>query len=226
MKVVILAAGKGLRLRPFTEHHPKGLVPVNGMPLLRWALENLPKNTDEIFIIIGWLGEQIKQEFGNTYNGIPISYFEQSPINGTGSALHTVKSKLTGKFLVINGDDLYWQEDLQKLTDVKDWGILAKKTQSPIAGSLEVKRDEVIGIKENNSRELKWQNCGSYLLDANFFELPLVQIPVREEKEYSLPHTIINNQKTHSIALVEATKWLPLGTPEELAKAKDFLDNI
>ncbi len=226
MKAVILAAGRGIRLKPFTEHYPKGLVPINKKPLINWTLDSLPKSIDEIIIVTGWLGEQIKTKFKNNFNNIPITYFEQSPINGTGSALHTVKNALTSKFIVINGDDLYAKDDLEKLTQVKDWGILGFKTSDPIPGSLELENNEVIGIKPDNSQEPKWQNCGAYVTDAHFFELPLVEIPVRDTTEFSLPHTLVNNEKTHSVTLVPATKWLPIGTPEELAKAKKFLDNI
>ncbi len=277
MQAVILAAGYGLRLRPFTETAPKGLVPVLGKPLLEWTLESIPESIDEIIIVTGWLGEQIKNRFGNTYKGKAIRYFEQSPINGTGSALHFAKSVLHDKFLVVNGDDIYGEQDLETLSKAEGWSMLATKTAKPIAGSLVLDsidnnptlchceesatwqsffqfnnlaskhlnintdchapklarndspnnaNDKIVAIMPNMTNTEKWQNCGAYLTDTRFFDLPLVEIPVRDTVEYSLPHTLVLEPQKCPVKLISATRWLPIGTAEELAKAEELLDNI
>jgi NDP-sugar pyrophosphorylase family protein len=227
MQAVILAAGYGLRLRPFTETAPKGLVPILGRPLLQWTLERLPSSIDEIVIVTGWLGEQIEAKFGNSFQGKPVAYFAQSPINGTGSALHAAKSVLRGKFLVVNGDDVYTRADLEALSAVPDWGMLATQTAQALAGNLKVDDGgAIVDIARDESSSIKWQNCGAYVTDTTYFGLPLVGIPVRNKTEYSLPHTMVQSQKTHSVRLIPATQWLPIGTPEELAKAEKILDNI
>ncbi len=225
MQAVILAAGYGLRLKPFTETAPKGLVPVLGIPLLEWTLKSLPETTHEIIIVIGWLGEQIEKHFKNEFRGMPIRYVTMSPINGTGSALHTAKEALHGKFLVVNGDDIYAKQDLTALSRVPDWGMLAVQTTKAMAGNLTVSNGDITNIARDESNNIKWQNCGAYFLDTDYFALPLIGIPVREKTEYSLPHTMIQNKHTHQVSLVEATQWLPIGTPEELAKASEILDN-
>lgn len=227
MQAVILAAGYGLRLQPFTKTAPKGLVLVLGKPLLAWTLESLPENIHEIIIVIGWLGEQIEMHFKDVFQGLPIRYVKMSVINGTGSALHTAKEILHDKFLVVNGDDVYAKTDLTALTQVPDWGMLATKTTRPIAGGLELDSSgNITSISANITNTEKWQNCGAYLTDTSFFNLPLVEIPVRDNVEYSLPHTLVLNAKKCPVKLVSASQWLPVGTAEELAKACKILDNM
>jgi NDP-sugar pyrophosphorylase family protein len=84
----------------------------------------------------------------------------------------------------------------------------------------------VTGLVNDQSENEKWINCGAYLTDVHFFDMPLVGIPVRDKTEYSLPHTLIQDPVERPVRLVAATQWFPVGTPEELAKAEKILDNI
>lgn len=227
MQAVILAAGLGLRLRPFTEQHPKGLVPIAGKPLLVRTLESLPDNISEIIIVTGWLGEQIQQTLGTHYNNISIKYVVQDPLSGTGSALHHARPYLHGKFLVVNGDDIYEKDDLAQLVSNSGWAMLAHTTRRPLVGALATNNEDIITALVNDpSENEKWINCGAYMTDIHFFDLPLLGIPVRDKTEYSLPHTLIQAPNAHPVRLIPASQWLPVGTPEELAKAEKILQNI
>ncbi|MEJ2277755.1 MAG: nucleotidyltransferase family protein [Candidatus Lokiarchaeota archaeon] len=89
MKAIILAAGKGTRLRPLTNKYQKTMVPVHGKPLIEYIIEGLIyAGFKEIIIVVGYQKEQIKQYFndGKKWN-IEISYVEQKKLNGTGGAL-------------------------------------------------------------------------------------------------------------------------------------------
>ncbi len=107
MQAVLLAAGKGTRLRPLTRTTPKALIDICGKPLLQHILEALPDAVQEIFIIVGYLRGQVMERFGGTWDGKPIRYIVQDPLTGTGPAVHLAKDRLRGKFLVVNGDDIY-----------------------------------------------------------------------------------------------------------------------
>lgn len=227
MQAIILAAGYGLRLRPFTETAPKGLVPILGKPLLEWTLESLPKTIDEIIIVTGWLGKQIESKFGPTYNGLSIHYVQQEPINGTGSALHFARMFLHGMFLVVNGDDVYTKADLEQLASSTTWAMLGTTTTKPLPGALQVNAEQnIVGLIEDLSSEQKWINCGAYTTSVDIFDLPLSEIMVRGKVEYSLPHTLLQTPEKHLVGLFKASQWLPVGTPEELAKAEKILQNI
>ncbi|HIG06711.1 MAG TPA: mannose-1-phosphate guanylyltransferase, partial [Methylococcaceae bacterium] len=66
MKAMILAAGRGERLRPLTDKHPKPLLPVAGKPLIEYTIERLvSEGFQDLVINIAYLGTQIKETLGN-----------------------------------------------------------------------------------------------------------------------------------------------------------------
>ena len=65
---LLLAAGRGERMRPLTDHTPKPLLPVRGQPLMQWAMQGLQRGRVESLVInTAWLGEQIPQQFGEVF---------------------------------------------------------------------------------------------------------------------------------------------------------------
>ncbi|HZO21663.1 MAG TPA: sugar phosphate nucleotidyltransferase, partial [Steroidobacteraceae bacterium] len=66
MRAMVLAAGRGERLRPITDTTPKPMVPVGGQPLIEWHLQALARaGFREIVINLSWLGEQIRSALGD-----------------------------------------------------------------------------------------------------------------------------------------------------------------
>lgn len=227
MQAVILAAGKGLRLKPYTDHAPKGLVPILDKPLLEWTLNSLPRSISRVHIVTGYLGEQIQQHFGDSWQKLPITYSTQDPLNGTATALMTAKGFTDQDFLVLNGDDIYAQPDLEKLAQSPSWAMLCIETTQVLSGAVQISAShDIVGLMPDNSNEKKWLNCGAYKLDPSFFFLPPVTIQTHAGAEYSLPHTLAQEANTTPIRLVPASRWLPIGTPLELAKAEQILHNV
>ena len=64
MQAVILAAGKGTRMRPLTYDIPKPMLPIKGKPVLEYTLSFLPDDIDEVIIVVNYLGKHIKKYFG------------------------------------------------------------------------------------------------------------------------------------------------------------------
>ena len=81
MKAMLLAAGRGERLRPLTDQHPKPLLMVRGKALIIWHLEALARaGIREVIINLSWLGEQIRARLGNGEEwGLRIDYSEEGP---------------------------------------------------------------------------------------------------------------------------------------------------
>jgi NDP-sugar pyrophosphorylase family protein len=105
-QAVILAGGLGTRMRPTTETIAKPMIEVAGKPFLQRQLELLQgAGVRQALLLVGYLGEQIQQYFGNGDRfGCAISYsFEPSPL-GTGGALKNAESQLHDDFVLVNGD--------------------------------------------------------------------------------------------------------------------------
>ncbi len=109
VKIVLLAGGKGTRLRPYTYLMPKPLLPINQKPIMEHIIENLKDSGfEDIIITVGYLGYQIKNYFGNGRKwGVNIEYAEETKPLGNAGSLFPIKDKLKDDdFLVVAGDNL------------------------------------------------------------------------------------------------------------------------
>ncbi|GAA0240404.1 UTP--glucose-1-phosphate uridylyltransferase AglF [Haladaptatus pallidirubidus] len=108
MKAVVLAAGKGTRLRPLTEDKPKGLVEVNDKPIITHCLEQLAElGADEFILVVGYRKEDIISYYDDEFNGIPITYAHQREQKGLAHALLTVEEHIDDDFMLILGDNIF-----------------------------------------------------------------------------------------------------------------------
>ena len=109
MKALILAGGKGLRLRPLTDDRPKPLVAVAGKPIAEWQLDWLRASVhlEKVVFLCGWKWERLKEHFGSDYHGVEVDYsVEETPL-GTGEAFRkAILEKGVGdeEVAMLNGD--------------------------------------------------------------------------------------------------------------------------
>ena len=108
MKAVILAGGKGTRLKPYTTAFPKPLMPVGDKPILEIIVRQLKsQGFDEVIITVGHLAELIMTFFGDGSKfGIKIRYSREDKPLGTAGGLGLIKKALNETFLMMNGDVL------------------------------------------------------------------------------------------------------------------------
>ena len=110
MEAIILAGGKGTRLKSVVFDRPKPLADVNGQPFLAILMDYLIEQGCHHFVLAtGYKREMVRSQFGNYYQGIPISYSEEVQPLGTGGAVISAQKKLVRKepFLVLNGDTFF-----------------------------------------------------------------------------------------------------------------------
>src|SRR5580704_873405 len=104
MDAVILAAGLGTRLRPYTLETPKPLLAIRGRPLLDWTLGALPKTVDRVLVVINYLADQIEAYLGSQQHIGSWVVVRQNEPRGTGDALRACRGQLhSSRFMVLNG---------------------------------------------------------------------------------------------------------------------------
>ena len=120
---VIMAGGKGVRLRPITEHLPKPMIPVAGRPILeRLVLHLVGCGIRRVFLSINYLGHIVEQHFGDGSRfGCRIEYLREEQPLGTGGALGLLSEPPTAPLLVMNGD-VVTQVDLGAMLDFHERG--------------------------------------------------------------------------------------------------------
>jgi MurNAc alpha-1-phosphate uridylyltransferase len=119
MKAMILAAGRGERMRPLTDHTPKPLLPVGGKPLIVWHIERLAKaGFRDIVINYAHLGSQIEAALGNgSQFGVSIRYSpEAEALETAGGIANALPLLGDAPFLVVNGD-VYLDFDFAAVKD-------------------------------------------------------------------------------------------------------------
>jgi glucose-1-phosphate thymidylyltransferase len=108
MQAVVLAAGKGSRLRPLTDDKPKAMVEIDDKPILTHCFEQLVElGADELFVVVGYLKEEIISHYGDEFEGVPITYSHQREANGLAHALLTVEDHIDEDFMLILGDNIF-----------------------------------------------------------------------------------------------------------------------
>ncbi len=180
---VILAAGKGTRMHPFSNYYPKPGLPICNKPLIQHWIEKFHALCiDEIFIVIGHLGHELVQTLGDGRAlGVKIRYVEQTQILGIASALGQLEPFLSCRFLMALGDIYLLADDLTNMTDMMDErkasAILAVKHETDPAAirrNFTVQSDasgrvrRVIEKPRHVATNVK--GCGLYLFDLSIFD--------------------------------------------------------
>ncbi len=223
MDAIILAAGKGTRLRPHTLTVPKPLLPVQGRPILDWIIGALPP-VDRLVVVVNYLAEQIEEYLATQTHVKNSVTVRQAEPRGTGDALMACKGQVASdRVMVLNGDDLIGRADLAKLAAVP-MGILAHPVAEPDSfGILFRKPDGTLDRIVEKPKGLpapQLANIGGYLFPNAVFGLTL---PLSPRGEYEITDAVAQLAAAGPFHVVEAGYWLPIGTVEawDAAQAAD-----
>ena len=222
MQCVILAAGKGMRLRPLTDDCPKPLIKVAGKPLLDHILEALPSSVDEIIIVTGYLGHMIREHYGEFYGDKKITYVEQKEQTGTARALWLCKDLVKGRFLFLFADDIHGKEDLARAASYMRSILVASVSQPEKFGIVVRNPDGTLGLMIEKPEHAP-SNCastGAMMLDDHIFEFE-PKTPVKGE--YYLTEVIERYAQRYPVAVVEQQLWIPIGYPADIPHAETLL---
>jgi len=224
MKAVILAAGEGKRLRPFTETMPKVMLPVVNKPVLEYVFDAV-KNSgiDEIINVVGYKKEVIMEYFKN-YEDIDITYVVQDKQLGTAHALLQAKKYINDPFIVLSGDNIIDQRSISKLIkDKSKHSLLIKEHTHPSKyGVVFVKKSILKEIVEKPKGELgKFISTGIYKLPSSVFD------DVEEltsQGVYALSSVVQSIvERGENISTVTADSWMDIVYPWDLIHVNEAM---
>lgn len=230
MQAVVLAAGRGTRMKELTADKPKPMLLLHGQPVLEYILRALPDEVDEVILIVGYLQEVVRAHFGNEFSGRKIRYVEQEVLNGTAGALETARHLLTGRFLVMNGDDICRAQDVHACASSADWAMLVQEVEE-IGSAGKVILDGRGNVADILEKEVHGGGAGLantanfFLLDMRFFEYPPVLRP-GSDTEYGLPQTVVTAAKDIPIHPIHAGAIIRLTDPSDVALAEAQLSRL
>jgi bifunctional UDP-N-acetylglucosamine pyrophosphorylase/glucosamine-1-phosphate N-acetyltransferase len=222
MQCVILAAGKGTRMRPLTETLPKPLVRVTGKALLDHIVERLPEKVDEIILVVGYLEHMIRDHCGTEFYGKRVQYVTQEEQKGTAHALWLLRDILHGRFLFMFADDIHGAVDIRRALSYPR-ALLVKASETPERfGVVTTHSDGTIDrlIEKPHNPPSNLVSTGAMVLDEHIFEYEL-GVPVGGE--YYLTDVVERYAKEYPVTAVEEELWIPIGYPEDITKAEVIL---
>jgi bifunctional UDP-N-acetylglucosamine pyrophosphorylase/glucosamine-1-phosphate N-acetyltransferase len=181
MRALVLAAGKGVRLWPLTEHLPKPLLPIANKSLLETTIESLVfSGIKKIVVLVGFNQEKIRQKLGNGKRlGCSIEYVTQKRLGGTADAVLASYEKLRQetRFLAVYSDDYYDRHAVKRFViannrENRGMSMAVSSLQDAAQfGSVQTKRGHVSGINEKTGNHAKGLvNIGLYVLEESIFD--------------------------------------------------------
>lgn len=229
MQAIIMSAGKSTRTYPLTLTRPKALLPVANRPIAAHQLDVLRGLVDEVIFVVGYRAEQVREALGDRHGDITLRYVEQTEQLGTGHALLQCAPLVHGRFLAMNGDDLYAPADLVRLAALERAG-LAKVVQDPRNfGVYEVDAEQRVQrlVEKPERPASRLANIGAYALGPEIFPI-LETLEPSERGEIEITAAIQRLAEIEGFRAVEAQgHWLAIGYPWHLLDANQFwLENF
>lgn len=234
MQAVVLAAGRGTRLRPLTENRPKALVEVNDKPLIEHVFDDLiGLNVDEFVVVVGYLKEQIIEYYGDHYGDVPITYAHQRQQKGLAHALLTAEPYVNDDFILMLGDNIFQGN----LADVVNRQQESRADAAFLVEEVPMEEASRYGVCNTNKYGVitevleKPENPPSNLVMTGFYTFtPAIfhachLVQPSERGEYELPDAI--DLLIHSGRTIDAIRlngWrMDIGYPEDREQAEERL---
>ena len=230
---VVPAAGKGTRLRPLTADIPKGLVEVDGQPMLVHVFETLlDSGVDELVVVVGYRSGAIIDRFGESFEECPITYVHQRERLGLGHAIKQTERDVDEPFVVLNGDNVVDGRLSRPIarfeTDGVDAVVAVEEVDEETAretGVVTVEDGVVSSIVEKpDDPPSRLVTTGCYVLPTAIFDA-LELIRPSERGEYELADALgVLVRAGATVAAVELkADRVNVNTPEDLERAEAML---
>lgn len=219
-QIVLMAGGKGTRLRPLTKNIPKPLIKINDIPLIEsLILKFINQGFNKFIISVNYLGKKIEKYLGNGKKfGCNIKYVKEKKYLGTAGSLSLIKNMKFKKPLLVMNSDIVTNIDFESLisyhkTHKADLTICAKNYRNvSLYGELGTKNYRVISIKEKPIKDV-FVNLGIYVINPSILKF----VEKRELQMTDLINFLINKKKK-IFYYPTFENWIDIGNKKDLQK--------
>ncbi len=219
--VVIMAGGKGERLKPYTEILPKPLIPINSKPMLEHIIDNFTYfNFKKFHLVLNHQAELIKSYFRSKKNNFKLNYVKEPKTLGTAGGIYFIKKIHSDDFIITNCDTLF-KIDYNKFYDNHKKNnnfitLAVSKTQHVFPyGFCKLKANNLISIDEKPKFNFI-ANTGLYFVKKEIIKL----IPKNKKFEMTdLIEKCIKNKYKTGVYLIPSNSWTDLGQLSDLQKS-------
>lgn len=224
---VLMAGGKGERLRPLTDKTPKPLLPMNGKPIIDYIVEHIISfGIKDIAVTVNYLKEQIEDHFAQPFNGVQVQTVREPKYLGTIGGIRYVKDFKNDTIVLMNSD---------AITDInlEEFYLHFKENDADVSvaaipyaisvpyGILELNGHNIESVQEKPTYNY-YANAGIYLIKRDLLKL----IPEGE---------VFNATDFLEVAIAKGYKvirfplngtWLDIGNPQEYQKAIELVKHL
>jgi NDP-sugar pyrophosphorylase family protein len=234
MKAILLAGGKGTRLRPLTIHTPKPVVPIFDRAFLHYQIDLLKQvpEIDEVILSLNYQPRRIEEIFGDgAGTGVRIRYVVEPAPLGTGGAVRFAAQGIADTLVVFNGD-VMTSVDVNRVVELhRERGAKATIVLTPVEnpsayGLVETAPDGSVQrfLEKPNPDEITCDtiNAGIYILEPDTFDRIPKDVSYSIERGY-FPSLVERGEPF--FAYVDRGYWIDIGTPEKYVQVHhDMLD--
>ena len=217
MKALILAAGKGERLKPLTDYKPKALLPICNKALLEYHLQILRSHgIEEIAVVVNYLEEKIRERFRD------LKFYRDEMMSGTASALLAARNFIDDEFILLYGDIFFDAPISEVLENRNSMAVFFVEDVSSY-GEVIIEEGRVIGIREKSGKGSGFVNAGIYHLDPSIVEF-LEKTDRSERGEFELTDSIMMLSERKGVKAVKLEGfWKDIGYPWDYIDANMYV---
>ena len=226
--IVILAGGKGSRIKNYLNNSCKPMINFNGRPFIDYIIKKVSSYPiNHIHIMAGYKGNRIYKKYNNKYqNFVPISCYVEKKSMGTGGCLKLIEKKLTKNFILINGDT-YFDIDYSfffNLKKIKKNLIILSKDKfyqdNKKLNKLNLSRNKLVYFDKKS----EYFNGGIYYLDKSIIS----KIKKIKKKSISIEKEIIEKEilRRKIFGVIKDDFFIDIGTEKNLKRGKFLISKV
>lgn len=245
MKAIILCAGFGTRMKPYTETYQKTMIPVHGRPLLDYIVEGIKSaGITEFIIVVGYMKEQIIDYFKDgSEKGISVEYVEQKELNGTGGALLLCEDLIDQEHFMLTWGDILvpyrvYKEVYNIYQEEKEDFILVTNYLEDLHKGCAIYVDEnyctkMVEKPPPGTEQSHLNNCGIFIFSKKIFS-ELKSLTPSKRGELEIPQAVCNGieERNWKVKVIQMKKGEFRGdfgdkkVYEQLIKDKGWLEDL